>query len=157
MTNSNPSSNQPLSQDDQIRQLYYTVKQKREEVEAAEARPTWRTNCAFRFEADQNSKVYNLQTADKDTLLLIAGTLLYREEIYAKGVEALGVKSKFTWLGYSVEDWMTDLKLRMNKLELSTKKAELAKLEKKLNAILPESLRVQIELEEIMQSDIFQD
>lgn len=157
MTSSNPSSNQPLSQDDQIRQLYYTVKQKREEVETAEARPTWHTNCAFRFEADQNSKVYNLQTADKDTLLLIAGTLILKEDAYIKGAEALEVKSTFKWLGYSVEDWMTDLKLRMNKLELSTKKAELARLEKKLNLILPESLRVQIELDEILQSDALQD
>lgn len=153
MTSSNPAP----SQEDQIRQLYYTVKQKREEVEAAEARPTWRTNCAFRFEADQNSKVYNLQTADKDTLLLIAGTLIQKEDAYIKGAEALEVKSTFKWLGYSVEDWMTDLKLRMNKLELSTKKAELARLEKKLNLILPESLRVQIELDEILQSDALQD
>lgn len=143
--------------DDQIRQLYFTVKQKKAEVEAATAKPQWLTNCVFRFELDQNSKAYNIQVADENTIVQIAGFLMNQRELHQKGLAALALEeAPFTWGGYSLEDWLTDLKTRVSRLRLSDKKQELATLEKRLKKILPPELERQLELEEILQSTALQ-
>ena len=56
---------------------------------------------------------------------------------------------KFDWLGFSLEAWISDIKTRVNKIDISKKRDELEKLETRLNSLISPELRNQMELEEI--------
>lgn len=142
--------------DDQIKQLYYTVKTKKAEVEAATAKPQWVTNCAFRYDLEQLEKVYNIQVVDEAIASHIAGFLIIQSKIHEEGSKALGTNKPFRWGGFTLEDWLTDLKTRVSRLLLADKKKELAELEKRLAKILPPELERQLELEEILKSSALQ-
>jgi len=65
----------------------------------------------------------------------------------------LGVESpeKFTWGGYPVADWIDDIKLRIAKIRIETKKKRLELLESRLAAVISPELKAQMELEAIEQ------
>lgn len=144
------------NQDQVIRDLYYTVKNKKVAIEASNDKPNWVTNCAFRYAKDDKlSEVINIQTADTDTLIHIAGWLVQQEDIYIRGIKALGLPdSQYTWLGFSVNQWITDIGTRINRIRHIKDKKELSELEAKLNKILPPDFERQLELEAIMNSDV---
>ncbi len=61
---------------------------------------------------------------------------------------------QYTWLGYTVEEWKADIITRINKISLADKKKELANLEAKLKAILPDEFKTELVLEDILNSDL---
>lgn len=142
------------NQDQVIRELYYKVQEKKAEVELISSKPNWVTNCAFRYDNKLND-IFNIQTInDLDTLIHIVGWLTYQEDLYNKGLKVLGLSERqYTWLTYTTEQWITDIKTRINKISLVDKKKELSTLETRLKKILPAEFERQLELEAIMQSD----
>lgn len=145
--------------DTKIKELYYTVQNKKKEIEAISVKPSWVTNCAFRYEADFNypaTTTINIQTVnDIDVLVNIAGWLTLQEERHTKGLEKLNLPSKpYTWLGYTVEEWVADISTRISRLSLADKKKELAILESKLKAILPPEFERELAMEDILNSDL---
>ena len=143
-----------INQDQVIRDLYYKVQEKKAEVESLSSKPNWITNCAFRYDNKLND-IFNIQTInDLDTLIHIAGWLTYKEDLYNKGLKVLSLSERqYTWLTYTTEQWITDIKTRINKINLVDKKKELTILETRLKKILPPEFEKQLELESIMQSD----
>ena len=55
----------------------------------------------------------------------------------------------FEWTGFPVKDWLEDIKTRIDKLQIQSKKAKLETLEKRLNKIVSPELRAQMELDAI--------
>lgn len=136
-------------QDEQVQALFNVVQQKKAEIAKTE-KPSWKTNCAFRYRPNIPAIDANIQTITKVAELLeIAAFLIEKESCYQKANEALGTDVKFKWLGYSLEDWMADIKTRVNKVEISKKKEELEKLETRLNSLISPEMRNQMELDEI--------
>src|SRR4051812_34590333 len=88
----------------------------RQKVEVAKVdRPSWRTNCAFSYvEGSSNTQNIQVVSSPRD-LICIAATLLEKRAHYDHAAKLLGVESPpaFTWGGFSVEDWLEDLKLRI--------------------------------------------
>lgn len=142
------------NKDEVIKELYYKIQSKKNEIETSSAKPYWVTNCAFKYDSKSN-EVINIQTSsDKGTLIHIAGWLIHQEELYYKGLKALDLKEEeYKWLGFTTEQWITDINTRISKITLGDKKKELKVLEDKLDKILPPAFRIELELETIMNSD----
>lgn len=137
--------------DSKIKQLFEVVKAKKLEISQAE-KPNWETNCAFNYSrnsGDTNNRVNINVVQDINELISILAFLFVQKEAWEKAVQVFGVKTAFSWHGYSFEQWQGDLVSRSNKIRISEKKKELSTLEARLNAILSPELKAQLELEEI--------
>lgn len=122
--------------------------QKKKEIANAE-KPVWVTNMSFGFTEDVNSRI-NLQTVTSTKVLVSALASLTRaKDSFEAAAKALGTDIKFTWLGYSYEDWKSDIQTRLNKIELTKKKVELENLEERLNKLVSPEVREALELAEI--------
>ena len=134
--------------DIQVTALLDIVNKKKAEITALEVKPNWVTNCTFKWFVD-NSTVVNIQTIKEQQILDILVCLLNKEVMHTRATEILGLDLKFTYLGYTLDEWTTDLKTRLSRLSISTKKAELATLEERLNNLMSADLKTQLELNEI--------
>ena len=137
--------------DIQVKELLDIVNKKKTEITAFP--PTsyslnWVTNCVFKYNINNNDLI-NVQTANQKQLIDILIFLLRYEHFHKEACNRLGVTDECTWLGYSVSQWETDLKTRLSRLIISTKKSELATLEKRLNNLMSADLKTQLELNEI--------
>jgi hypothetical protein len=75
--------------------------------------------------------------------------LIDRKEKSENAAKELGVDYKFTWLGFSVDEWKNDFQTRVNQISIQEKRKELAEIESRLNAIISPELKAQMELEAI--------
>ena len=136
-------------QDEQVQALLKIIQEKRAEIAKIE-KPSWETNCAFRYNPNSAALDANIQTVTKiPELVNIAAFLLEKESFHNKANETLGTDVKFKWLGYSLNEWMADIKTRLSKVEISKKRDELDKLEKRLGSLISPELRNQMELDDI--------
>ena len=133
--------------DEIIDTLLSRVEEKRAEIKKIE-RPKWKTNCTFGAESSSNRT--NLQTV-KDPAVLIGfyAQCLTLQNTWEKSCESLGVMAKCILNGDSVENWMDDIKTRVEQIEINTKKAELASFEEKLNSLISPEKRRAIELQKL--------
>lgn len=135
--------------DSKTLELINEVKRRKQEINSAE-KPNWATNRNFSFTED-SAKVTPLHVeANVRNLVFIAGFLLDKQRSYAEAAAALGMGVEtFTWQGFSVNDWLADIKLRVTKLQIASKKEKLEALESRLNSIISPELRAEMELEDI--------
>lgn len=137
--------------DKQIKELWDVVLAKKQDIQVAE-KPSWETNCVFSFQRGGNINTgFNIQTETDVVTLLQAVSFLYQQlEYWDTAREILDLPLiKFHWNNYSVDEWVKDIKTRVNKLKITEKKKELNTLESRLNAIISPELRAQLELDEI--------
>lgn len=131
------------------------VKTLKEEIAQAE-RPNWNTNCSFQ---PLGGKAGNLVDgwsinihvcASVQHLVQMVAFLRRQEADYNEAAKELGVDSKpFEWDGYPVNEWIEDIKTRVNKLQIEKKKQQLKTLEDRLDKIVSPELRRELELEAI--------
>lgn len=137
------------SEKDKIVQgLFEIVQQKKAEIAKAE-KPSWETNCAFRFNKDA-STVTNLQVCSSvEELVGILGFLIEKNNSFESAQKILGTKVNFKWLGFTVKEWTADIKTRIDKIDITNKKKELENLEGRLDKLVSKEMREQLELAEI--------
>jgi len=75
-----------------------------------------------------------------------------RADKYQEAASELGVDVSFTWLGFTVEEWFTDLKTRVNVIQLAKRRSELLELETRINKLVPQDVRDAMELEALQKS-----
>jgi hypothetical protein len=115
-------------------------------------KPNWRTNCSFSYIEGRKGDAVNLHVeSDVRSLICIAAFLQEKEASYQAAALTLGVESPphFSWDGFNVADWLEDIKMRINKIQIASKKKKLETLEARLNAIISPELRASLELEAI--------
>ena len=101
---------------------------------------------AFAYKEDEralNLMTNNLHTCDSDKLAL----LLVKLNLYKKEAENLDID--FVISGYSIDDWITDIK---NKFDITKTKAEIYNLktmESKLDELLSEDKKTELEIDDI--------
>lgn len=136
--------------DDKTLRLIEEVR--RQEAEIAKLdHPTWKTNCSFAY-VEGTANAINLHVESSVSVLVnIAAFLLQREEAYNKAAEKLGVGDvpQFRWGGFLVENWLEDLKTRIGKIQITSKRRKLDALKARLEQIISPELRAQLELEAI--------
>jgi hypothetical protein len=143
--------------DNKIMDMIALVKTKKAEIAKAE-RPNFKTNCSFSYAhapiqtQSTNASVINLHAvSDIRVLTSIAGFLTTWETTYRNGAAALSIDDcpKFVWDGYTVDEWLHDIKIRITKIQIADKKKKLEELENRLDKIISPELRAQMELEAI--------
>ena len=141
--------------DQQVLDLFNLVRTKQSEISKSE-RPKWTTTCVFSYSPDDTnagSRV-NIQTVtDISKLTDILGFLIQKFEYYNKALEAIGNTKinigNFSWMGFSIDDWKSDIISRINQISVKAKKKELDTLSDRLNAIVSPEQRREMELEAI--------
>lgn len=134
--------------DAKVQLLIQEVAKRKEEIKKAE-KPNWITNCSFRYD-EGRAEGFNIQTiTDTDKFVHALAFLKTRAGAYDEAAAELGLKGEFKWLGYTLEDWTTDFKTRVDKVNITKKKKELELLESRLDKLISPELKAQMELEEI--------
>lgn len=138
-----------LTADQKIKALFEQVRQKKLAINTAE-KPNWKTSGSFRYSQDSAHNVINIfSETNQEKIVQIYAFLVERSKAFSDSATILGVKKVFTWLQYTEDEWFYDLKTRVNQLQLSAKKKELADLEARLNAVVSPELKAQMEIDAI--------
>lgn len=134
--------------DNIVQDLFKVVQTKKDEIAKAE-KPNWETNCAFGFFPETSQRI-NLQVmSDVADLVNILAFLIEKHKNFDAAQEILGTNLKFKWLGFTFDQWKSDIKTRLDKIQISMKKRELNELEARLDKLVSPELKQQMELEEI--------
>jgi hypothetical protein len=100
------------------------------------------TNCSIEIDGVR----YNIQVLTKEQII----ALMVKLNSYRLSAKDLGVE--FNMSGYSVDDWMTDLKSKYMNLDRKLEERRLKALEDKLHNLLSSDKKVELEIEDIANS-----
>jgi hypothetical protein len=131
--------------------LIEEVKNRKEEISKL-SRPNWKTNCSFTYDENKMNDCINLHVeSNVRKLISYAAFLRLKESSYFAAIAELKLSDypEFTWCGFSVPDWMEDIKTRINQVQINSKEKSLEVLEARLNTIVSPELKAQMELEAI--------
>lgn len=134
--------------DKQVQELFKVVQQKKSAIVKAE-KPNWQTNCSFGYDKNSSSRINIQVLSDIDELTEILAFLLRKENSHQEAAAILGVESEFKWMGFTLQQWRSDIQTRIDKIQISKKKQELEQLESRLSLLISPELRAEMELEEI--------
>jgi hypothetical protein len=130
--------------------LIKEVKARKAEISRAE-KPNWKTNCSFSWVEGSSGAINIHVQTDIRLLISMAAHLHSKANGYLEMACILGVENQppFTWNGYPTSEWIDDIKARIDKVQIATKKAKLEALESRLNMVISPELRAEMELEAI--------
>lgn len=124
--------------DERVLQLKKIIDEKKLELKSAK-RFVPLTNCVLNLEGLS----YNLNVLQLDDLKL----LLVKLNMYLMSGNDLDIGVNIS--GYSVAEWMSDVKYKIEILEHKKKESELKVLEAKLDKMLSDEKKTELELDEI--------
>lgn len=124
--------------DERVLQLKQVIDKKKSELKNSK-KFTPITNCVLDLEGQK----YNLNVIQFDYLQL----LLVRLNMYLMSAKDLGVSLEIS--GYNIEEWITDIKCKIEVFEYKKKETELKALEVKLDKMLSDEKKTELELNEI--------
>ncbi len=127
--------------DERVLQLKEIISKKKEELKSFK-RFAPLTNCVLDLEGQK----YNLNVLQLNDLQL----LLVRLNMYLISAKDLNIELEIA--GYNISDWITDIKSKIEILEFKKKESELKTLELKLDRMLSDEKRTELELDEIALS-----
>jgi hypothetical protein len=99
------------------------------------------TNCSIEIDGAR----YNIQVLAKNELI----TLMIKLNSYLMSAKDLGVADEFLITGYKVEDWIKDIKSRIEIISRKDEERALKAMEDKLHKLLSDDKKVELELNEI--------
>ena len=120
------------TQDELVKELFTKVQARKDAIGKAE-KPNWETDCSFGYSPSSAHDRTNIATVtDTRKLVDIYSFLLGKQEHFDKANSALGLNGKFTWQNFSIDEWKNDLQVRVDQLNLQSKKSELNELEREM-------------------------
>lgn len=125
--------------DDRVLQLKRIIDEKKENLKSCKKTFLPITNCIF----DLDGQKYNLNVLQFDELQL----LLVKLNMYLTSAVSLNISLMIS--GYSINDWIKDTNDKLDVLEFRKKETELKALENKLNKMLSDEKKTELELDEI--------
>lgn len=130
-----------------IRAAYAKVEELEKEIHNAEV-GNYSTDGIFRFSTTGQPVDIRTVTGE-EKLKEIYSFLLQRESYDVKAAEELGLTSEAKWLSAPIAVWKTDLKTRVTKMKLASRKAELAEYKRTLVSMDP-SFKTELQLDSIL-------
>lgn len=124
--------------DERVLQLKKIIDEKRTELKTVK-RFTPLTNCVLSLD-NQN---YNINVLQLDDLKL----LIVKLNMYLMSANDLDIKLVIS--GYNVTEWMSDIESKIEIFEYKKKESELKTLEAKLDKMLSDEKKTELELDEI--------
>lgn len=126
--------------DDRILELKKQIEDKRKAISEKKIRFVPETNCVL----NMDGITINLNVYSDDALVL----LLIRLNSYLMSAVDLGMPD-FEISGYSVTDWIKDIKSKLEVSSLKKEETDLKKMESKLDKLLSNDKKTEIEIDEI--------
>lgn len=134
------------SLDKQVTDMVADVKARRAKIETLQ-KPHWITPCSLQLPGHDR---LNIQIEKSlPTLAFAIGTLNRMLADTQAAFKELDIEDQVEWQSYSIEDWITDLKLRIKITQIQTEKQKLASIEKRLTPLLSEDQRREMALAEL--------
>ena len=124
--------------DERVLQLKKVIEDKKAELKSVK-RFIPLTNCVLDLEGQK----YNLNVLQLENLRL----LLVKLNMYLISAKDLGINLEIA--GYNIEEWITDIKSKIKIFEYKKKESELKVLEAKLDKMLSDEKKTELELDEI--------
>lgn len=124
--------------DARVLQLKEIIDKKKLELKGAK-KFTPITNCVLDLEGQK----YNLNVLQLNDLQM----LLVRLNMYLMSAKDLGINLGIS--GYNIAEWITDIKCKIEIFEYKKKEADLKVLEVKLDKMLSDEKKTELELDEI--------
>ena len=131
-----------------VQDLFKVVQTKKAEIAKAE-KPNWLTNSSFGYDKYSSTRINLNVCADVDELISMLEFLVTKRNSNIEAQKILGTNNTFKWLGFTFDDWATDIKTRLDKIQITKKKKDLEVLETRLNGLVSKEMRDQMELEAI--------
>lgn len=128
--------------DTKIIELKKQIEEKRKKLEGIK-KFTPITNCSI--EADGIR--YNINVLTKELLI----SLVVKLHSYRLSAKDLGLLDDYFISGYKVDEWITDLKARLDVVSCKDEERKLKTLEDKLENMLSNEKKVELELSEIAE------
>ena len=117
-----------------VRELYAKVQAQKAELEAADNN-RFVTDGVFRY--NNTGQPCDLRsTRSTSDIQAMAAFLIGRKRDHDEAGITLGLKSDFTWLGATLDQWIGDFKVRVAQLEKTKRRSELLASELALNALI---------------------
>lgn len=132
--------------DVKVQRLLATVKARRAKVGKLK-RPQWITPCSLVLPGHERLSIQVCQ--DLGLLAFACGTLLRMKADMESASKELEVEVKSDWQSYPIDDWIADIKLRIQVTQIKAEQEKLTKLEAKLSTLLSPDQRRAIELASI--------
>lgn len=128
--------------DDRILVLKNQIDEKKKEL-GKQPRFSPVTTCMFTY----NGNRINIHTL---TSVKDINAMLVYFNIYAMSAESLGINCEdVVFDGFSILEWMEDLNAKKSVVEYTAKKAQLTALEKKLDKLLSDDKKTELEIDAI--------
>lgn len=124
--------------DERVLQLKEIIEKKKLELKCVKKFTPF-TNCVLDLEGQK----YNLNVLQLNDLQI----LLVRLNMYVISAKDLGINLEIS--GYNVAEWITDIKCKIEIFEYKKKEGELKALEAKLDKMLSDEKKTELELDEI--------
>ena len=129
-----------IKNDDRIIELKKQIETKRKQLSEKTSRFSPETNCILEFKGT----TYNLNICSAEMLTL----LLVELNMYVMSAADLGITLPVI-SGYPIEMWMTDIKNKISALSVKQEDSNLKKMEAKLDKLLSDDKKTELELDEI--------
>ena len=126
--------------DEKILQLKVQIKEKKGKLKGKK-RFTPVTNCSIEIDGIR----LNLQVLNKEYLI----HLLVKLNSYLLSAVDLGLEDEYNFSGYSIDQWITDIKLKLDILKYEEEDRKLKDLERKLENMLSSEKKVALAIDEI--------
>ena len=128
--------------DDRILELKKQEEDKKKELASKKTRFVPITNCIL----EMDGMTLNLNVLSESALIL----LWIRLNTYRMSAADLGLH-KFEISGYDLEDWITDVKARLEVIATKREENNLKAMETKLDKLLSEDKKTELELDSIAE------
>lgn len=126
--------------DERILELKKQIEERKKSISDKKVRFVPETNCVL----NMDGMTINLNVCSDDALLL----LWIRLNSYLMSAKDLGM-SDFEISGYNVTEWIKDIKSKLDVSSLRKEEADLKKMESKLDKLLSEDKKTELEIDEI--------
>jgi len=126
--------------DEKIMQLKFQIGEKKKNLKTKKKFSPL-TNCSIEIDGVR----LNLQVLNKENLI----HLLVKLNSYLLSAVDLGLEDEYKFSGYSIDQWITDIKLKLDILRYEEEDRKLKELERKLENMLSSEKRIELEIDEI--------
>ncbi|MGJ0846511.1 hypothetical protein ACR77J_07475 [Tissierella praeacuta] len=99
------------------------------------------TNCSIEVDGIR----YNIQVLNREDLI----SLMVKLNSYMMSAKELDMLDEYLISGYKVEDWITDIKSRIEIISSKDEERKLKAMEEKLLKLLSDGKKVELEIDEI--------
>ena len=131
-----------------VGQLLKKVEEKKAQIKKIK-NPSFKTNLSLPIDGT-NSRI-NLNVSTPELLFKILVDLETRIEKSDKVAEKYDLKFDNKWHGFDLEDWRDDVVLKIKQSQAQRQVAELRLIEKKLEGLMSEDKRTNLELEKLSE------